>query len=141
MKKQKSNIPNLRSNVMISVHDNTIISYQVNFEKEEIQIHTLTELGKNVYIVFSGVLAHFFETQTNNSIIFSIDQHQLLDFCKENKELLEQQKSYGWPIFYEDIKELEETLIKGNYFYYNIYASLGLNGWVLAKKLEILDSY
>lgn len=47
----------------------------------------------------------------------------------------------GWPIFYEDIKELQETLINGNYFDYNIYVSLGLNSWGLAKKLEILDSY
>lgn len=47
----------------------------------------------------------------------------------------------GWPMFYEDTKELQETLRNGNYFYYNIYASLGLNSWVLAKKLEILDSY
>lgn len=45
---------------MISVHDNTIISYQVNLEKEEIHIHTLTESGRNVNIIFSGVLAHFF---------------------------------------------------------------------------------
>lgn len=130
----------LRSEFMISVHDNTIISYQVNLEKEEIRIHTLTESGDNVYIIFSGVLAHFFETQISNSIIFNIDEDPLPNFFKENKKLLEQQKNYCWPICYDDIKELEETLIKGNYFYYNICASLGLTGWVLAKKLEILES-
>ncbi|MFJ7819706.1 hypothetical protein ACIQYX_28515 [Bacillus toyonensis] len=125
---------------MISVHDNTIISYQVNLEKEEIRMHTLTESGSNVYIVFSGVLAHFFKTHISPSIIFNIDEDPILDFFKENKKLLEEQKSRCWPIYYEDIKELEETLIKGNYFYYNICASLGLTGWVLAKKLEILES-
>lgn len=141
LKKQKSNIYNLRSEVMISVHDNKIVSYQVNLEKEEIRIHTLTESGNNVYIVFSGVLAHFFETQISNSIIFNIDEYPLLDFFKENKKLLEEQKPYCWPICYENIKELEETLIKENYIYYNICASYGLSGWVLAKKLEILDFY
>ncbi|MGH0797939.1 hypothetical protein ACQVTT_27940 [Bacillus mycoides] len=125
---------------MISVHDNTIISYQVNLEKKEIRIQTLTELGKNVYIVFSDVLAHLFKTQISNSIIFNIDEDPILDFFKKNKELLEQQKPYGWPTDYEDIKELEETLVKENYIYYNICASYGLSGWVLAKKLEILDS-
>ncbi|MBJ8056135.1 hypothetical protein JDS87_30860 [Bacillus cereus] len=126
---------------MVSVHDSTIISYQVNLEKEEIHIHTLTESERNVYVIFSGVLAHFFETHLSGSIIFDIEKGQLLDFFKENKRLLEQQKNYCWPICYEDIKELEETLIKENYFYYNICASYGLSGWVLAKKLEILDSY
>ncbi|HGH1673545.1 hypothetical protein NYE71_31890 [Bacillus sp. FSL K6-0273] len=125
---------------MISVHDNTIISYQVNLEKKEIRIHTLTELGKNVYIVFSDVLAHRFNTQISYSIIFNIDEDPLSDFFKKNKKLLEQEKPYGWPTDYEDIKELEKTLVKENYIYYNICASYGLSGWVLAKKLEILDS-
>ncbi|PEI82095.1 hypothetical protein CN679_28250 [Bacillus pseudomycoides] len=126
---------------MVSVHDNEIVSYQVNLEKEEIRIHTLTESGRNVYIVFSGVLAHFFEAHLSGSIIFDIGKGRLLDFFKENKRLLEKQKAYCWPIFYKDIKELEEILIKENYFYYNICASYGLSGWVLSKKLEILDSY
>ncbi|MGZ9640379.1 hypothetical protein [Bacillus cereus] len=125
---------------MISVHDNIIISYQVNLEKKEIRIHTLTELGKNVYIVFSDVLAHRFNTQISYSIIFNIDEDPLSDFFKKNKKLLEQEKPYGWPTDYEDIKELEKTLVKENYIYYNICASYGLSGWVLAKKLEILGS-
>ncbi len=45
---------------MISVHDNTIVSYQVNLEKEELRIHTLTELGNNVYIVFFRCPSTFF---------------------------------------------------------------------------------
>ncbi|MGH1284246.1 hypothetical protein [Bacillus toyonensis] len=125
---------------MISVHDNTIISYQVNLEKEEIRIHTLTESGQAVYIIFSNVLAHLFETHLSSSIIFNIDEDSILDFFKENKKLLEEQKGYCWPISYKDIKELEEILIKENYIYYNICSSYGLSGWVLAKKLEILDS-
>lgn len=44
-------------------------------------------------------------------------------------------------MFYEDIKELQEILRNGNYFYYNIYVFLGLNSWVLVKKFEILDFY
>ncbi|MGH0512119.1 MULTISPECIES: hypothetical protein [Bacillus cereus group] len=125
---------------MVSVHDNIIVSYQVNLEKEEIHIHTLTESGRNVNIIFSGVLAHFFETHLSSSIIFNIDEGRLLDFFQENKKLLEEQKNYCWPMLYDNITELEETLIKENYVYYNICASYGLSGWVLAKKLEILDS-
>jgi hypothetical protein len=67
---------------MVSVHDNIIVSYQVNLEKEEIHIHTLTESGRNVNIIFSGVLAHFFETHLSSSIIFNIDEGRLLDFFK-----------------------------------------------------------
>ncbi|PEO48325.1 hypothetical protein, partial [Bacillus pseudomycoides] len=88
---------------MASVHDNTIISYQVNLEKEEIRMHTLTESERNVYIVFSGVLAHFFETHLSHSIIFNIDEDPLLNFFKENKKLLEEQKPHCWPIPYKDI--------------------------------------
>ncbi|MES9666268.1 hypothetical protein [Bacillus nitratireducens] len=126
---------------MISVHDNIIISYQVNLENEEIRMHTRTGSGKDVYVFFSGVLAHFFETEQHGSVIFDIEKSRLLYFFKENEKLLEEKKDYVWPMRYKDIKELEDILINEKYFYYRISSSYGLSGWVLAKKLEILDSY
>ncbi|MGG3892070.1 hypothetical protein [Metabacillus fastidiosus] len=82
-----------------------------------------------------------FENHLIDSIIFNIEKYELGQFFEENRDLLEQQKDYCWPIEYTNIKELEEKLIKQQYTYYVISASYRLNGWVLAKKYELLTSY
>lgn len=124
---------------MLSVHDNEIISYEVSLKNEVIIIQTQSEIRQYVNIVFSDVLAHMFENHLSGSIILDIDKRDISQFFNENRDLLEQQKYYCWPIHFKDIKELEDKLIKGQYSYYIISASYGLNGWVLAKKYETLS--
>ncbi|CAM5218806.1 putative protein OS=Ureibacillus acetophenoni OX=614649 GN=SAMN05877842_12015 PE=4 SV=1 [Ureibacillus acetophenoni] len=121
-----------------SVHDNEIISYEVNLKNEEIIIQTISHWEKvpNVTLIFSGVLAHWFEHQLPGSIILDLEKRELDEFFEYNKELLEKSRPYSWPTDYKDLKELEEKLRKENYFYYLISAFYGLNGWVLAKKVD-----
>ncbi|MEH7158721.1 hypothetical protein [Neobacillus drentensis] len=125
---------------MLNIYDNEIISYNVNLKNNTININTLSEKGQNITIIFSGVLSHMFENHLSGSIIFEIGKYELSQFFDDNRDLLEQQKDYCWPIEYIEIKELEEKLIKQQYIYYVISASYGLNGWVLAKKYELLSS-
>ncbi|WP_100407682.1 hypothetical protein [Bacillus solitudinis] len=126
---------------MSIIHDNEIISYEVNLKNEVINIHTLSESGQKITLFFSGVLAHMFETHLSGSIIFDIEKTELRHFFVENRDLIEKQKDYCWPIDYTDIQELEDKLVKHQYSYYVISASFGLNGWILAKKYEISSPY
>lgn len=124
---------------MQSIHDNEIVSYTVNLQKKKITIQTLS--GKDnevpVKIEFIDVLAHSFETQLQGSILLDISQFKISSFVKDNKELLENQKDSAWPMYYEKIGDLLKVLHNEKYNYYVIFASYGLNGWVIAKEYNI----
>ncbi|SOC44422.1 hypothetical protein [Ureibacillus acetophenoni] len=126
---------------MYSLHDNEIISYEVNLKKEEIIMHTVShwEGAPDVTVKFSGVLAHWFEHILRGSIILDLERRELDEFLNYNKELLQKNKNYWWPVDYKDLEDLKNILINGQYSYYVISASLGLNGWILAKKIEFND--
>lgn len=126
---------------MASVHDNIILSYEVDLENEKIRMRTRShhpELHGDTDILFSDVLAHSFDTPLQGSIIFDIDDVGLDYFISYNRDLLEKGKGQGWPIMYETDEELETKLIEGEYLYFVITSSYGLSGWVLAKKLEMI---
>ncbi|MEC0126594.1 hypothetical protein [Paenibacillus pabuli] len=126
---------------MPSVHDNIILSYEVDLENESIRMRTRSyhsDLSEDTDILFSGVLAHSFDTPLQGSIIFDIDDVGLDCFISYNRELLEKGKGQGWPIMYETDEELETKLIEGEYLYFVITSSYGLSGWVLAKKVEMI---
>lgn len=118
-----------------NIHDNEIISYNVNFNKKEIMFETMSSQKKIIIIKFKGVLAHFFETEMPKSILFDIEEFEANKMVEENMELLEKTKAYCWPILYNSINELLEKLKFNKYNYYVISSSFGLSGWVLAKTI------
>lgn len=120
---------------MLSIHDNEILSYEVDLQNSKIKLHTIGGHNDSVNIIieFTDVLAHMFETQLQGSIIFDISTLEISRFLKHNKELLEKQKNYGWPMVYESLDEFLEHLQHEKYNFYVISASYGLNGWVVAK--------
>jgi len=123
---------------MYDAHDNLIISYEVNLDKEKIIIRT----KYNYYLIdliFSGVLAHYFENEIYGSVIFEITKRDLNEFLKHNSDLLKAKRNYNWPIYYDTTEHLMEILIKEQYSYYMISASYGLRGWVLAKEYRFIQ--
>jgi hypothetical protein len=119
-----------------SIHDNTIESYLVDFETDSIRITTKKHKENEIIqVVFSGVVAHYFENPMKGSILLDIDEHNIENFISNNRKLLEEQKNYGWPILYDNFNELEGFLLKNRFKYFVIYASIGLNGWVVAKSI------
>ena len=119
-----------------SVHDNTIKSYQVDLEEGKIVLTTSRSDAEDVVVEFSGVMAHYFESPIRNSMILDIDEQSIDTFVLRNKFVLEKFLNYGWPMICKDLEELEKFLIENSYRYYVIYASYGLNGWVLSKEVE-----
>ncbi|XZF75518.1 hypothetical protein ACSBO6_18365 [Bacillus sp. AL-1R] len=124
----------------MGIHDNEIIGYEVELAKNKIILHTVSETNKYIDVLFTDVLAHYFETQIPGSILFGIDESDVSKFCAENEQLLEKQKDYCWPMYYDDVFELQDFLMMNRYKYYEIMASYGLSGWILAKNYEMTDS-
>ncbi|GIP18156.1 hypothetical protein J40TS1_37980 [Paenibacillus montaniterrae] len=124
---------------MSLVHDNEILSYEVDLYNTRIVLHTLYEnkrLIEYTDVTFEGVLCHMFEHQLSGSIILTINEYELDYFFRneENLELLSKTKNYGWPMIYEDAVQLEQNLKQSQYKYIVIMSSYGLNGWILAKE-------
>lgn len=123
---------------MDNIHDNEIVKYSVDFIKKEIVIKTLNEKNETIKILFQNVLVYCFEKEMPNSIIFDIEKFEIEKLIEENIELLKENKDYGWPpIAYNNTKGLVEQLKTEQYNYYTIEATIGLCGWIVAKKVQI----
>lgn len=128
------------SDNLLNIHDNEIMSYEVDLKKNQIILHTqYKEAGviRNTNIFFYDVLVHFFQNELSGSILFDIEKYDVNLFIKRNSDLLKKKKNYCWPMSYNTEDELAERLIADQYCYYAISSSYGLNGWVLAKRYDI----
>ncbi|WP_405158840.1 hypothetical protein [Paenibacillus sp. FSL H8-0283] len=124
---------------MPSLHDNIILSYEVDLENKRIRMRTRSshDVPKNMDVLFSGVMAHMFDTPLHGSIILDLDEWDIEHFIPYNRELLESGMGQGWPVSYDSYDELQIHLIEEKYKYMVISSSYGLSGWVLAKNVEI----
>lgn len=126
---------------MSKVHDNIIISYQVDFENETFIIKTQYDDDKiceNTDVSFTGYLTHIFHHEMKNSIIFDIEEYPLNSFLESERELIEEGKNYCWPIIHETTSELVKYLELNDYKTFSLSSSLGLYGWVLAKSMKFI---
>jgi len=124
------------------VHDNEILSYVVDLQRDILVLNTIYESeSKTEYtdVVFEGVLCHMFEHVLSGSIILDIRDYDILHFFKDdrNQELLTRSKNHAWPVMYDTIEDLRKKLIEEQYKYVVVYSSYGLSGWVIAKNYSI----
>lgn len=133
------------------IHDGIIKNYKVDFKSKEIKLYIepstslVTKLGhsngkkEEIVLTFKETFAHKFiyESMTLENILLDIDMSNISVFVKRHKEELEDSKEYGWPMLFNSIEELEEKLKKEKYTYYDIYSSLGMSGWIVAKDMSI----
>lgn len=121
------------------MHDNIIIKYIIDFENGNIVIYTLSENGEKINIIFEDILAYLFENQQKNNIILDIEEKDRKKFITDNNELLERQRNFGWPIMYKDMEDLKFVLEANRYNYYVLNSSCGMNGWIVAKKMKVIQ--
>ncbi|KGE18428.1 hypothetical protein [Paenibacillus wynnii] len=124
------------------VHDNEIIAYKVDLKNSKLYLYTeyddAVHIKQEIDIVFSDVLAHYFECELSGSIILDISNYEIDEFFEDqgNLMLLERHKNNCWPMYYGTIEELKNRLRSDKYLYFIIYSSYGLNGWIIAKDYE-----
>lgn len=122
---------------MSSLHDSEILAYLVDLKNGNIEMKTLAESGKEINIKFTDVLAHEFSTHLKGSIILDLETRNIETFIIDNRELLDREKDYCWPVVYRNIDDFEKKLLKEDYKYYVLYASYGLSGWIVAKEISV----
>ncbi|MFD2657676.1 hypothetical protein [Gracilibacillus thailandensis] len=118
---------------MSKIHDSKILKYQIDFEYSKIEMIVEYDQDEQVKILFKDFFAFHFENQLFGSILFDIVEGDIDSFVLENKELLDKEKDYLWPMDYECVEDLINYIEENSYHYYKIYASYGLNGWILSK--------
>ena len=131
------------------VHDNIIERYTVDIEAHTLLMETRPEGTadkQSVFLDFNGVLAHFFEDVTSYNILFDVEEVSAEYFVANWHGFLMQHIPYGFPMLNfqheyplkpEDLERLPQALRKDGYRVFEISASIGLTGFVIAKELNV----
>lgn len=127
----------------LSVHDNLLVSYEVQCERRVITLRTeYREANKTkefTNVVFKGVEAYHFQNDAFGNIIFDVaevpTERFLKDFGSEVSELYRYSARPEWASNLASAPELLDGQgIKG----YVLSSSYGLGGWILAKEMSII---
>ncbi|MBM7688090.1 hypothetical protein [Enterococcus ureilyticus] len=54
--------------------------------------------------------------------------------------MLIQGQRYAWPIMYDSLQELEVQIKNSSLHYHVLTSSYGLNGWILAERVDIITA-
>lgn len=128
----------------LSVHDAILYGYSVVSGEYEENAYTITLYTvymdrppiRYIDVVFTDVVAHYFENELANSIIFGVEEEDLASIYENNRGLFERLINYGWPPYnYTTADELIATLKAEHMKAFGISASYGLHGWVWAKQM------
>ena len=134
--------------IITTAHDHIIEKYQVNFKDKTLVVETRyfddrfpeNMINEKTDIVFSQYLTHVFGSAMSGTVIFDIKERPLSHFLKSEKITLEISKSSAWPMWYETEEELCSFLQENEFKAFHIGSSYGLNGWVIAKNMELITT-
>lgn len=126
-----------------SLHDDFVISYEVNCETRQIKLHTKPDPRDPAKrdqrprtIVFDGVEGYQFEHDAFGNIIFSLDavsiEQVLADY---GSGIAESYRMSGAPgPWAADLASAAQVLAAKGVKGFVLSSSYGLSGWVLAKE-------
>lgn len=136
-KRKEEQIMNKLSQINDLIHDSTIFSYTVDFDKHCLHLNTrLSEVETS--IKFAELLAHKFDEVIDDNIVFEIFEATIEEFIESEKKYLLESIKYGFPSVYANsIKELESFLIEKEYKVFELISSLGMTGYIIAKDISI----
>ena len=126
----------------LSVHDNHLVSYQVDGVAKKIILHTEYAYGEEPFektdVVFEGVLDHYFRNPILPSIVFDVEEVDIQAILIRDKELInEGHKIGGWPSFWKDSSDaMFKEISSSGFKMFEISSSYGLDGWVVAASCK-----
>jgi hypothetical protein len=120
-----------------SVHDNFVYAYSVDCEARRLVLHTAYrdhDPHEFTDVVFLDVVAHHFDHVLAGNILMDVEQVDVAALVKDNEALLSNSWRWGWPpLDYKgDLDVLARELNSAAVLAFEISASYGLSGWVLA---------
>ena len=128
---------------MISIHDNEVLSYTVDLKNKTIRLDTTwsyKERSEHTMVEFRGVFTHYLVGANDyQNVLTDIEEEPLEIFALDNDALLKEWKDTTcWPRLYQDTGDMLRQLGEEKLRYYKLYAAIGLEGWVLARKMELI---
>jgi hypothetical protein len=130
----------------LSVHNNLLISYEVQCEARRIILRTecrvKNEPTQYVNVVFTGVQGYHFENDAFGNIIFGFETVPIEQFLTEyGPEISESYRMAGspgpWAATLETASAyLQDQATQG----FILSSSYGLDGWVLAREMSIVPA-
>ncbi|WP_092514081.1 hypothetical protein [Afipia sp. GAS231] len=128
-----------------SLHDNFLVSYEVNCEARQIKLRATrdpripgNELQRDRTIVFNGVEGYQFENDAFGNIIFSLQRIPVGQLIVERGgQIAESYRMTGAPAWAADLGSAAQALAVMGMQAFDLNASYGLSGWILAKEVLV----
>ena len=126
------------------VHDNRILSYEVDADDRRIVLRTRYEDQGEPFevtdIIFDGVFAYHFENDNFHTIIFDVDEEPITCLVDKWKSLFEHGLRYGWPDpSIQSVEGIISHCDAHNLNAFHIEPSCGLYGWVIAESCQFKE--
>jgi hypothetical protein len=136
-------MPENREQMARSVHDNRLVSYEVQCEARTITLHTECRVKDKptefTNVMFTGVQAYRFENDAFGNIILGLETVAVEAFLeKYGADISESYRMAGSPGAWADnlgtaSRYLQEERTQA----FILSSSYGLSGWVLAREMSI----
>ena len=125
--------------MVAAVHDSRVRSYRVSAVDEEIVLDIEAETGEEkASIVFGGVIGYRLSGDNFRTILFDISEVPAEELIGQNLAVFEDGARFGWPgIWNVPMRDPADHVRAAGARGFIIESSLGMEGWVLAKSLEI----
>jgi hypothetical protein len=129
-----------------SLHDNFLVSYEVNCEARQIKLHTKPDSRDPAKreqrlrtVILNGVEGYRFENDAFGNIIFSLDAIPVEQLLAEfGLQIAESYRMAGAPgPWAADLSSAPQVLTAKGVQGFVLSSSYGLSGWVLAKEALI----
>jgi hypothetical protein len=130
----------------LSVHDNLLVSYDVQCEARVITLRTEHRVpGKPTEftsIIFEGVQGYCFQNDAFGNIIFGLETVPVEDLLKEvGMEVAESYRVGGAPgPWAGNLNSAPQYMRERGIKAFVLSSSCGLSGWVLAKEMFAFDA-
>ena len=129
-------------------HDNHIIGYAVDGIGQQIVLHTenreVPVPHPNLDIVFDGVVTHQFRWANLVSILYGVRECPLVSSLASREAEIEAGFAQcGWPEMWRTTPEASRAQVRAleaaGFKFFEIDASIGFDGWIIAKGFRLID--
>lgn len=126
-----------------NIHDNFVYAVSIRLDDRVLVLHTQYRDGAGPYdftdVRFTGVSGHFFEDIIAPSILLDIEIVDIDWVVNQWREVFERGKKHGWPpLNHGSLDELCNILKLQKTIGYRVMGSCGLDGFVLASRVEFV---
>jgi hypothetical protein len=125
------------------IHDNLVLRYTVDRVSRTLRIETSSGDPSAEYtdVLFHDVMAYVLENDSLElgTILDGIEKRPGTDALKWSPEAFESGRAFAWPGWWnESADKAKEHIESSGMHAFEISSSIGLSGWVLASKMDLL---